>query len=290
MSDRPILILGKNGQVGRHLVRVFPQALAWGRQELDLTDSASIQGKIQALNPSWIINAAAYTAVDQAESEPELAMQINGVAVGEIALAVRACDAGLIHFSTDYVFDGSKDGPYLPEDSVCPINAYGRSKLAGEEAIQAVGGRYWLLRTSWVFSEYPPNFVATMLRLAQERDEIRVVDDQVGVPTYAGELAGVALRLVEGVIQVAPGVHHACGADPVAWFGFAQAVMDTAKRQRADFVSPELSAISTKDYPTPAARPKNSVLGGGAGLGMCSWREGIEDSVAALMAGHASID
>lgn len=283
MDDRPVLIIGKDGQVGGHLARLLPEAVVWGRAQLDLTNSAAIGPAIETIAPRFIVNAAAYTQVDQAEAEPELAMQINGTAVEAIARAAEQVGAGLIHYSTDYVFDGTKQGAYLPHDVLAPINAYGRSKAHGESAVRKICARHWVLRTSWVFSEQPPNFVATMLRLAGERDEISVVNDQIGTPTYAGDLADLACRIISGELRPAVGIHHAAAPEVVSWHEFALAIFETAQACDPSFKPPVVHTIDTADYPTPAPRPANSALGGGSGLGVRSWRDGLELCVAELL-------
>lgn len=283
MTDGRILILGKDGQVGRHLVRRLPQAVAWGREELDLTNTQDIRPQIEALAPTCIINAAAYTAVDRAETEPDLAIQINGTAVGEIAAAAEAIDASLLHYSTDYVFDGTKMEPYLPTDPIAPINAYGRSKALGEAAVREGCSRHWILRTSWVFSEYPPNFVATMLRLGKERNELKIVNDQVGMPTYAGELARIAEAIATGSAAVEVGTHHAACPGPVSWHEFATAIFNCAAGFAPGYPQPTVLGIPTEAYPTPAERPANSRLGGGEALGMEDWSTGLAACVPVLI-------
>ena len=187
-----ILVTGKTGQVGRELARCLQplgRVVATGRQELDLCNPDSIRNAVRELSPHIVVNAAAYTAVDNAESEPELAMQVNGVAPGVLAEEAKRANALLVHYSTDYIFNGLLGRPYVEEDAPNPLNVYGRSKLEGERAIATVGGAYVILRTSWIYSDQPPNFVLTMLKLAQQKKKLAVVNDQVGSPTWARSLA-----------------------------------------------------------------------------------------------------
>lgn len=270
-----VLILGKNGQVGRHLVRQFPDAIAWGRENLDLSDSSTIDAKIRAVSPSWVINASAYTAVDKAESEEALALQVNGLAVGEIAKTCAEIDARLVHFSTDYVFDGAKDTAYIESDKTNPINAYGRTKLVGEQQIQANCQLFWIFRTSWVFSEHSPNFLKTMVRLGREHSEVQVVADQFGKPTYAGELARIAVCLVEGKLELIPGIHHLSCPDTTTWFDFAAEIFARAELEILNYKSPKVIPVSSADYVTIAKRPRNSVLESSADIGVMQWRDFI---------------
>ena len=268
-----ILILGSSGQVGRHLTQLMPFATAWNRSDLDLSQLADIEPAIRAAAPNWVINASAYTKVDAAEEEVALAYQINSSSVAELAAACQAIGAGLVHYSTDYVFDGTKNTPYTTTDRTRPKSVYGRSKLLGEQAIMASMDRYWILRTSWVFSEYAPNFVKTMLRLARERTEIGVVNDQWGKPTYAGELARVAAELVQDQRLIEPGIHNVACPEAVTWHGFAEAIFATAAERLPGFEVPLLNPIPTSSYPTPAQRPANSVLAVKAIEGIRPWRD-----------------
>jgi len=258
-----VLVLGSNGQVGSHLRNCLPQARFWTRNDLDLADTSQIEARVTALAPDVIVNCAAYTAVDTAEEDPAGAWQINAQAPSCLAAAARTTGAHLIHFSTDYVFSGESDKPYTASDPTIPINTYGRTKLGGELAIQAIAPSYWIFRTSWVFSEYSKNFVKTIIRLAQERDGLSVVSDQVGVPTDAQQLASATAELVSGnaMRNLASGTYHLTGPVSTSWYEFAAAILQRAKDQHL-IASPyaQLTKISTAEYPTLAARPMSSVL------------------------------
>ena len=266
-----ILLLGKNGQVGWQLQRSLAplgEVVAWGRAACDVADTVTLGERVAAVAPDVIVNATAYTAVDKAESEPTLAHAINAEAPRQLALAARACGARLVHYSTDYVFDGTKPGPYREDDPTAPHSVYGRSKLAGEQGIQTVEGLQSLIfRTSWVFGEHGANFVKTILRLAGEREQLTVVDDQIGSPTPAALIADVtALALQQwlyaGVHTPAHRLYHLSAAQPVSWCAFAREIVRLASEQgralqlRADAIQP----IPSSAYPTPARRPANSRL------------------------------
>ena len=251
-----ILLTGRNGQVGWELERTLAplaEIIAHDRAGLDLADLDRIRTVVRETRPDIIVNAAAYTAVDKAESEPDLAMAINGTAPGVLAEETKRLGALLVHYSTDYVFDGTKPAPYTEEDTPNPINAYGRSKLAGELAIQAVGGRHLILRTSWVYSLRGHNFLNTILRLAAERDELRIVDDQIGAPTWSHAIAEATGRLL-ALPQPPEGLYHLSASGETSWHGFAKAIVAT--RGLATAVVP----IPASDYPLPARRPANSRL------------------------------
>jgi dTDP-4-dehydrorhamnose reductase len=258
-----ILVLGSNGQVGSHLRNYLPQATFWTRSDLDLAETSQIEARITSAAPDVIVNCAAYTAVDTAEEDPAGAWQINAQAPSCLAAAARTTGAHLIHFSTDYVFSGESDKPYIATDPTNPINTYGRTKLGGELAIQAIAPSYWIFRTSWVFSEYSKNFVKTIVRLAQERDALSVVSDQVGVPTDAQQLASAAAELVSGeaLRNLASGTYHLTGSASTSWYDFAAAILQHAEDQC--LIAPpyaQLTKISTSEYPTLAVRPMSSVL------------------------------
>ncbi len=271
-----ILLTGGNGQLGREL-----RSLLGGRGEvlcttrdgtgadaaLDLADAPAIRATLGGFAPELIINAAAYTAVDRAESEPELVQRINGEAPGELAAWAARTDAGLVHFSTDYVFDGRKASPYLEGDAVAPLNVYGRSKLAGEQAIRAAGCRHVVLRTSWVYASHGHNFVLTMLDLARQREELAVVSDQVGRPTWAANLARYALAAVDAGLLDEPGpdrgILHAADFGTMSWFEFSRLIFDTALSQGLLEKAPRLRETGTDAFPTEARRPASSVLGTG---------------------------
>ena len=217
------------------------------------------------MKPTLIVNPAAYTAVDQAEREPELALRINGEAPGVMAEEARKLGATLIHYSTDYVFDGTKDGAYLETDPPCPVNIYGSSKLAGEQAIQATGVRHLILRTSWVYSTHGKNFLLTMRRLAQEREALNIVSDQFGAPTWSRTIADTTAHIVAQSLCAAgqqawwdrhTGLYHLAAQGKTTWFGFAEAIMAHASVTK----KPQLSPILASQYPLPAQRPANSLL------------------------------
>ena len=290
-----VLILGKSGQVSRELAR-----LAWpaetdvvqlGRDACDFSRPSTIAAAIEPVAPDYVINAAAYTAVDRAESEPELAMAVNGEAPGEIARVCERIGARLVHISTDYVFDGRKSGAYSERDPVCPISTYGRTKEAGETAIRSELERHLIVRTSWVFAGHGANFVKTMLRLGAERPELRVVADQHGAPTSARDIA-VALKnlvLARAEGRGAWGTFHFSSGEPTTWFGFAKAVIDGA-----GFVSPpKVTPITTAEYPTPAVRPTNSVLDCSRiqqefEIFQPSWRDALSDVLAEVKMGQSA--
>ena len=259
-----ILILGAQGQLGIELQSIFRDAgcvIPYGRANCDLSDLQSIRATIREARPDVILNAAAYTAVDRAESEPELAMRINGEAPGTLAEEARKINALLVHYSTDYVFDGLKTKPYVEDDPVRPLNVYGATKLAGERNIQQTGGRSLIFRTSWVFSPHGQNFLRTMLRFGQDRDQLRVVNDQKGAPTSAREVAAATRRVIESTAEHKPecatGIYHMTCAGETTWFGFAQAIF---AKMHAEKPWASLTGIPSSEYAAPATRPANSVL------------------------------
>jgi dTDP-4-dehydrorhamnose reductase len=268
-EDLRILIVGAAGQVGVELQRAFAAVgsiVAVDRESVDLADAGQTRDLVRRVQPNLILNAAAYTAVDRAETETALAMAINAEAPRVLAEEALRLGALLVHYSTDYVFDGSKQEPWTEADTPSPLNAYGRTKLAGEEAIREVGGRYLIFRTSWVYGPHGANFLLTMLRLGRERDQLSIVDDQFGSPTTSIELADATRVIVDGALagqfgaaEDWAGLYHMTCSDSTTWFGFAKAIFD-----RAEVVlgikAPELRPLATKDYPTPAQRPRNSVL------------------------------
>lgn len=262
-ASMSVLVIGGNGQLGRHLREVLPAAEFWDRSIVDLGDPAGLARRLSGVRPSAIVNAAAYTAVDKAESESDLAWRVNAEAPAVMARAARVLDVPFVHVSTDYVFDGSKPGGYVESDAVAPLNAYGRSKLGGELAVQSLGSRFWILRASWVFSEHGSNFPKAMLHLAGEREELHVVDDQRGRPTYAGDLATCIAGALAGVDAAAGlpwGLHHVGGGRAVSWKEFASTTLQLAFDTGAIARLPRIVGIRTEDYPTPAARPRSSLL------------------------------
>ena len=259
-----ILISGKTGQVAvelqKHLAGLG-NLIVLGRDVLDLSQPEQIRAQVRAHKPDLIIIAAAHTAVDQAESEPELAFAINAIAPGVFAEEAAALGIPLIHYSTDYVFDGSKPAPYIEDDATNPLGVYGKSKLAGELAIAASGAQHLILRTSWVYSTHGKNFLLTMQRLLQERPELRVVADQIGAPTWAGTIAQSTRALIErwqAGEAGAWGTYHLTAQGETSWFGFTQAIAAHLSAQGKTCAT--LEPIPASAYPTPAARPQNSRL------------------------------
>jgi dTDP-4-dehydrorhamnose reductase len=287
-----VLLLGKSGQVGWELERCLAtvcEVVALDHQGMDLANPDSIRKTVREIRPSLIINAAAYTAVDKAEAEAELAMAINGIAPGILAEEAKRLGAALIHYSTDYVFDGTKRSPYTEDDEPHPLNVYGKTKLAGERAIQAVGAPYLILRTSWVYGARGKNFLLTILRLAQEKQELRIVDDQTGAPTWSRFIAQATAQIVGHALYAShgkatphwtefgrsrrpasrdistslyvTGVYHlSCGGE-TSWYGFAQAALEKLRYTSAvNRPMPQLSPIPSAGYATAAVRPAYSVL------------------------------
>ncbi|MBI5384606.1 MAG: dTDP-4-dehydrorhamnose reductase [Verrucomicrobia bacterium] len=266
MSQPRILLIGQNGQVGwelRRMLATLGALVSVDFPEVDLADGASLRKWVRDTAPQIVVNAAAYTAVDQAESEPDLAMKINGVAPGVLAEEAKRLGALLVHYSTDVVFDGTKNAPYLEDDAPNPISAYGRSKLAGDRAVQAVGGLHLIFRLCWVYGARGQNFMLAMLRLAREREKLRVVKDQVGTPTWCrliAEATGSALRQVleTGDLGAFNGTYHLSASGATSKHGFAEAIirlMPASTRKCR-----KIEAITTAEYPLPAARSPHSVL------------------------------
>ena len=250
-----VLVFGKTGQVARELQARSP-VMALGRNQVDLSDPGACAAAIASYSPSAVINAAAYTAVDRAEEEENRATRINGDAPRAMAIACAHYDIPFVQLSTDYVFDGRGEVAWRPDDPPSPISAYGRSKLAGEDGVSRAGGRFAILRTSWVFSPYGRNFVRTMLRLAETHYELRVIADQIGGPTPARDLAQACLAIA-GQLKADPskaGVYHLSGAPDVSWADFARAIFQEAGLNQI------VHDIPTSEYPSPAARPLNSRL------------------------------
>ena len=261
-----ILLTGANGQVGWELSNRGGQrgleVLALDRSGLDITDPVSVSKKVNHSDVSLLVNAAGYTAVDQAESEPELAFAVNRDGPAYLASACSKAGIPLVHISTDYVFDGQKQGAYLVTDPVSPLSVYGKSKAAGEAEVRKHLNEHFILRTGWVYGIHGQNFVKTMLRLGREREVVQVVDDQYGCPTYAADLAETILRIAARFLeggQVHWGTYHYCGKGVTSWYGFAEAIFAVAAAYVALKVR-QVEPISTADYPTPAKRPANSVL------------------------------
>jgi len=253
MPPAQILITGTTGQVGGELLGLFPQALVPNRAALDLSDESSIRAYIRHHRPSWIINPAAYTAVDKAESEPQLAHDLNAEAPRILGEEARKIGATVIHFSTDYVFDGTNPLPYLETDPTNPLGVYGASKLAGEQALAATGAAHVILRTSWVYGATGKNFLLTILKLAAERPELKIVADQYGAPTWSRDLANLTAQIIASP-TVPTGIYHATSSGSTTWHGFATEALRLAS------IRTTLIPIPTAAYPTAARRPANSRL------------------------------
>lgn len=257
-----VLLFGKNGQLGSELdlqLKERHEVISFDRNQADLTDLSQISTLIAQHAPQIVINAAAYTAVDKAESEAELASAINTIAPGVMAQAAKNIEALFIHYSTDYVFDGCAQVPYSEDHSTNPQSVYGSTKLAGEQAVASAGGQHLVLRTSWVYARSGQNFLNTMLRLAKERDELSIVSDQQGAPTYVPDLANLTVQLIDRYQSqgnsIISGVYHASGGGTTTWYDFARNIFDLSGNGEM-----KVDPISTADYPTPAQRPLYSVL------------------------------
>lgn len=295
-----ILLTGINGQVGHTLKTKLSQheVIALSREQLDLTKTHDIKRIVREIKPDVIINPAAYTMVDKAESEPELAYAINSTAIQILAEEAARLHAALIHFSTDYVYDGSKSSAYTESDAVNPVSVYGKSKLAGEDGIRAIGLPHLILRTSWVYGSYGKNFLKTILRLAAERDSLRIVGDQVGAPTSSENIAEAVVELLD-VWQPSQesqtGTYHFTNRGETTWHGFACEIVCEYNRLqktknwpllKVDFDN--ISAITTSDYPTPAARPANSRLANTKlkntfNVELPSWQQGLQQVMQTLI-------
>ncbi|WP_439287252.1 dTDP-4-dehydrorhamnose reductase [Lonepinella sp. BR2357] len=281
------LITGSKGQVGFQLLKQLSgkaDVLALDRDELDITDKDAVLHIVEQWRPDVIINAAAHTAVDRAESEAELAHQINSVGAENLAIAAAQVGAAILHISTDYVFDGTKSEPYLENDPVCPQSVYGKTKLDGEVAVINANPRHIILRTAWVFGEHGNNFVKTMLRLAQSRDELGIVADQFGSPTYAGDIAKALIHIAFAILNGSTsfGIYHFSGSPYVNWAEFAEAIFSQAVLQNVLKKAPHIKQITTADYPTPAKRPANSRLDLSKikvefGIETSDWRKALEN-------------
>ena len=290
------MLLGKDGQVGWELQRALAplgEVIALGRSDADLREPDAVAAKVCAVAPHWIVNAAAYTAVDRAETENDLAHLVNATAVGALARAAKGIDAGLVHYSTDYVFDGSGARPWREDDATAPLGAYGRSKLAGEELIRASGCRHLIVRTSWVFAARGANFVRTILRLARERDALRVVADQIGAPTAAELIADVtahAIRSASSEPKLA-GTYHVAATGEASWNAVARRAIARARERGAPMrvADDAIEAIPSAAYPLPARRPLNSRLDttklrNAFALTLPPWQAGVDRVVDELTA------
>jgi dTDP-4-dehydrorhamnose reductase len=271
----PILLTGATGQVGGELLRVLPElgeVIAPPRSTMDLADPQSIRETIRAVQPRWIVNPGAYTAVDKAESEPDLAYAINAHAVQTIGEEAHAIGAGVIHFSTDYVFSGTGTTPWVETDDPAPVCIYGATKLAGERALAATGAGHMIFRTSWVYGAEGKNFLRTILQLAREREHLRIVGDQHGAPTWSRDLAEMTLQVIGrcekdaagkplvDVLSQVSGIYHASGRGETTWHAFAAEAVRLQREKEPDTPFARIEAITTAEYPTPAKRPANSLL------------------------------
>lgn len=289
-----IAVIGREGQIA-HYLRTLGRArghyvFAAGRPEVDITRPQTVGAFLDRVKPELVINAAAYTAVDKAESESEQAFLVNAMGAGELARLCAEFDLPLVHISTDFVFDGSRRTPYVETDSVLPLGVYGASKAAGETAIQRELARHLIIRTSWVYGAHGTNFVKTMLRLGAERAELGVVDDQRGSPTSAADIAGAILQIAPRLVALAEhpqwGTYHLTGADETTWHGFALEIFRQAAVRGATV--PRLKPITTAGYPTPARRPAYSVLDNSKfitefGFGLPDWRASLTECLAELV-------
>jgi dTDP-4-dehydrorhamnose reductase len=291
-----ILITGNAGQLGRELERHFRDSgplVAVDREAADLADPDQIRALVRDAAPDVILNAAAYTAVDRAEEEIDLARNLNARAPRAMAEEARARNALLVHYSTDYVFDGSKPSPWTEDDAPNPLNAYGLTKLEGEQAIQEIGGRYLIFRTSWVYGHHGQNFLLTMLRLGHERERLTIVDDQFGGPTSSIAVARATHAIVSGVLagrfgspKEWAGLYHMTCAGSTSWFGFAQAIFARASA-RFGIKAPEIVPVDSAGYPTKARRPRNSVLSNDRlrarfGVQLPEWQAALDEVIEAL--------
>jgi dTDP-4-dehydrorhamnose reductase len=301
-TQGPILLTGVNGQVGGQLLRLLEQmgtVVAPTRAELDLTDAQAIRSYVQQVRPRWIVNPAAYTAVDKAEKEPDIAFAINAEAPRILGEEAAKLGAPVLHFSTDYVFAGGGTKPWVETDATGPLGVYGASKLAGEQGLRASGAANLIFRTSWVYGATGNNFLRTILRFAREREEMKIVADQHGAPTRSRDLADLVMHTIQRVemrakqesigledaVQPVCGVYHACNAGFTTWFGFAEEFLRLAQVAEPEQSFARLLPITTAEYPTPAARPSNSrmncdKLTRELGFTMPAWQH----SVAAVMA------
>lgn len=281
-----ILLTGKNGQVGWELARTLAPlgtVVAADRGIMDLSKPDSIRGAIRDIKPDLIVNTAAYTAVDKAEAEPEPAMAVNGVAPGIMAEEAKRLGAAMVHFSTDYVFDGTQEGPYAESDEPNPVSVYGETKLAGERAVRQAAGAHLIFRTSWVYGLRGKNFLLTIRHLAEARSELKVVDDQIGAPTWSRLIAEITAQILAQTwaqterrpssLAEASGLYHLSCAGQTSWYGFARAILGPRP-------SPVLIPIPTSGYPLPARRPANSVLSNDKlrrtfGLALPEWTQAL---------------
>lgn len=288
-----ILLFGKNGQIGSKLFRkllCLGDVVALGSEDVDLTNHKAIRNAIKLHKPQFIVNSAAYTKVDDAEDNPDSAFAVNAYAVGVMAEEAKRLDAWLIHYSTDYVFDGSKDGPYTENDALAPVGVYARSKAAAEEMVQNSGCKHVIMRVSWVFSDTGQNFVKTILRAAETRDKLRVVGDQVGSPTSASLIADITALVMYRIISTSDsnlsGVYNAVSSGFVSWHQFACSIIEYAEKLGMPIKCKvtDIESITSAEYPIKAARPLNSRLDTSKiqnvfGIHMPSWEQYMMDVV-----------
>jgi dTDP-4-dehydrorhamnose reductase len=287
-----ILLTGRDRQLGWELQRelsTLGDVVAFGRAGADLSDPDALRSVVRKVKPNVIVNAAAYTAVDKAEEEPELAMRVNGIAPGILAEEAKRLGALLVHYSTDYVFDGEKEGPYVEDDEPSPLSVYGKSKLAGEKAIQALGCRHFILRTSWIYGRRGKNFLLTMLKADKERDELKVVGDQFGAPTWSRLVAQTTAQILAQVLWRNDGIdpaseklgtYHLTAAGSTSWHGFAEAIFATIPDSK-NYKVRLVSRIRGSDWASPVKRPRNSVLSNENikkkfGIKLPTWKAGLE--------------
>ncbi len=299
MSRMTILLTGADGQVGWELARTLAplgEVVATDREQLDLTQPETIRTFVRELRPSLIVNPAAYTAVDKAEQEPELAYAINATAPQVLAEEAGRLGCGIIHYSTDYVYDGSKEAPYVETDATCPLNVYGASKLAGDQAVAASGADYLVLRTSWVYGARGANFMRTILRLAQEREEMKIVADQIGAPTWSRMIAEVTAAIIAqsygprgAGLGGTKGIYHLTAAGQTSWHGFTEAILDLSRSlpQCAERKLQRVLPIPSSEYPLPARRTPYSILSNqklmnAFGLQLPDWNRSLQQVVASL--------
>lgn len=304
-----ILIIGKTGQVSWELQRsmgALGKVHCLGRPELDLADPDSVRNGVRGFTPDLLINAAAYTAVDQAESEPGLAMKINGEAPGIMAEEMKRAGGLMVHYSTDFVYDGSGESPWVESSPTAPLNAYGASKLAGDRAVAAAAGAYLIFRTSWVYGARGRNFLRTILRLAESGKPLRIVDDQIGSPTWSRDIATATALVVKQLSQGAPGnstpgsgasdvngIYHLSSSGFASWRQFASAIVDEWQRLgMGGGQTPQVVPITSAEYPTPARRPKNSRLSNAKlnatfGFSLPEWQDSLRLVMEEVAASHS---
>lgn len=298
MSKNKIYILGAGGQLGQELLRTSPPSglgpRAFGHDQLDVTNLAALNEALGGDDCALVVNCAAYTAVDKAESDVEASLAINARGAAAVARACQSADVPLIHISTEYIFDGQKNGPYLEDDQPSPVNVYGQGKAEAESQIRLRAPRHVILRTSWLFSVHGHNFVKTILGLAQSQGRLRVVSDQVGCPTPARDIAVVIMRVARDILAGKPdcyGTFHYCGRGPASRYEFARAILRLASRYLG--AVPEVTPTDSAAFPTPAARPANCVLDCGKitrvfGLEQKPWEPGLDDVITELCAAKAA--